>query len=532
MRKSQSKFSLVFLFFLLFTISLIFAEPQVRLTEVVWKFGKLGEGVTAYHRIGIRNIGTEGLGVNIRSSCDCLQVQPEKLSLVPRGATDLKINLYTQGYPGKFGKYIYLDTNDPENPYVTLLIKGEIISRIDTNKIHELTRIKGEHELTRIKEKKPVEKPSLVPRPSLSVISVTMFSSFNCLFCRELREKILPSLEKKYGMKISVREYSLDEPKNYEILISLEKKLGKSENKMPVLFIGEDVLGGDKKIRQELSNMVEKYVALGGAKEIEIAPIEKEILRKEILSKFKQFRLLPVLFAGFIDGLNPCAFAAIVFFIAYLTMILKKPKREIFFTGLSFILGVFITYFLIGLGLARLLQTIKGLTLLSQVLYFLIGLLTLILAYFSFRDYFAVKKLEKGQEGKVVLQLPQFFRWKIYEVIEKQAKLKYFIVFAFISGVLISILEFFCTGQVYLPTIIYMITQITNYKLQITGYLVLYSLMFILPLVIIFGLVYFGVSSEKIEMVGRRHIATVKFLTGLIFLFLSLSMFAILYRLF
>ena len=155
----------------------------------------------------------------------------------------------------------------------------------------------------------------------------------------------------------------------------------------------------------------------------------------------------------------------------------------------------------------------------------------MILAYYSFRDYIAVKRIEKGQTDKVVLQLPHFFRWKIYEVIEKQAKLKYFVVFAFLSGILISILEFFCTGQIYLPTIMYVIQVTgTSHQTQGMGYLSLYCLMFVLPLMIIFALVYFGVGSEKIEMVGRKHIRTVKFLTGTVFLFLSVAMFLILYR--
>ncbi len=334
-----------------------------------------------------------------------------------------------------------------------------------------------------------------------------------------------------------MREYFLDEPKNYEILLSLEKKLGRTENKIPVLFIGEDVLGGEKNIRTGVEELVREYIGRGGAREIEIIPIEKEILQKDVLAKYKQFRLLPVLIAGFVDGLNPCAFATIVFFIAYLTMILKKTKREILLVSITFILGVFVTYLLIGLGLAKLLQLVKGLTFISAILYFLIGLFTLILAFYSFRDFYTVKKLErgdylKGEQGKVVLQLPVFLRWKIYDVIEKQTKLKYFIFFAFVTGMIVSVLELFCTGQVYLPTIMYII-QTTGIRYQASGisYLLLYSLMFILPLVIIFILVYFGMSSEKIEFFGRKHIATVKFLTGLVFLFLSLSMFFILIKL-
>ncbi|HCJ67098.1 MAG TPA: hypothetical protein DHV62_07190, partial [Elusimicrobia bacterium] len=159
--KIQTKFSLVFLFFLLITNSLIhlfanslaFGQPQIRLTEVVWNFGVLSEGITAQHKITVKNIGSEELKVNARSSCECLQVQPEKLTIPPKETTDLKVSIYTQGYPGKFGKYIYLDTNDSENAYVTLLVKGEI-TRIDTNK---------KRELTRIKERKPIEiQPSAI----------------------------------------------------------------------------------------------------------------------------------------------------------------------------------------------------------------------------------------------------------------------------------------------------------------------------------------------------------------------------------
>ena len=67
---------------------------------------------------------------------------------------------------------------------------------------------------------------------------------------------------------------------------------------------------------------------------------------------------------------------------------------------------------------------------------------------------------------------------------------------AFITGIIISGIELVCTGQIYLPTIIYM-KQVTGYGLQITGYLLLYSLMFIIPLLAVFFLYFWGIHSEK-----------------------------------
>jgi cytochrome c biogenesis protein CcdA len=55
----------------------------------------------------------------------------------------------------------------------------------------------------------------------------------------------------------------------------------------------------------------------------------------------------------------------------------------------------------------------------------------------------------------------------------------------FITGVVISIIELACTGQVYLPTILFVL-GVPELRLQAGVYLVLYNLMFVLPLVVVF----------------------------------------------
>jgi cytochrome b561 len=91
---------------------------------------------------------------------------------------------------------------------------------------------------------------------------------------------------------------------------------------------------------------------------------------------------------------------------------------------------------------------------------------------------------------------------------------------AFVTGFVVSLLELACTGQVYLPTIVYVMSQ-PELAGQAFFYLLLYCLMFILPLVVVFVLAYFGTSSEQLGQFINRHTSTIKLITGLLFVALA-----------
>jgi cytochrome c biogenesis protein CcdA len=97
---------------------------------------------------------------------------------------------------------------------------------------------------------------------------------------------------------------------------------------------------------------------------------------------------------------------------------------------------------------------------------------------------------------------------------------------AFGVGALISVLELACTGQVYLPTILYMLK---NGQESAIGYLAVYNLAFVFPLSVVFGLAYFGMTSERLVGILKKNAAWVKFGLGL--LFLTLGVFLILGKL-
>ena len=94
------------------------------------------------------------------------------------------------------------------------------------------------------------------------------------------------------------------------------------------LYIGEDYLLGDDFRYEDFEKLVSKYQGKGAPPPWE--KVTQEALKtgeQKIVERFKKFSLWGVLIAGLIDGLNPCAFATIVFLVSYLSFLGKQSKE-------------------------------------------------------------------------------------------------------------------------------------------------------------------------------------------------------------
>jgi len=109
---------------------------------------------------------------------------------------------------------------------------------------------------------------------------------------------------------------------------------------------------------------------------------------------------------------------------------------------------------------------------------------------------------------------------RINAVIRKGRRAQTYVVGAFFTGLVVSFLELACTGQVYLPTIIF-VTSIPELRVRAVFYLVLYNLLFVLPLVVVFFLAYYGTTSKELTRFLERNAAAVKL--GMVVLFASLA---------
>jgi len=218
-----------------------------------------------------------------------------------------------------------------------------------------------------------------------------------------------------------------------------------------------------------------------------------------------------VLGAGLLDGINPCAFATIIFFLSYLHVARRKP-HEILMVGSAFIVAVFLAYFAVGLGMSKIVAEVQAFAWVRTWLNRVLALVALLLAWLSFRDGL---RAMRGRLGDMSLQLPDFLKSRIRGVIRTQSRTRNFVIAAFASGVIVSFLELACTGQVYLPTIVYMMNQGSAGALF---WLLVYNLAFVAPLIVIFILAWSGMRSEMLAAWQKRHTALVRFATSVLFL--------------
>ena len=87
-----------------------------------------------------------------------------------------------------------------------------------------------------------------------------------------------------------------------------------------------------------------------------------------------------------------------------------------------------------------------------------------------------------------------------------------------IIGTLVTALESVCTGQMYVPTLVVMAKSGMS---KAWGYLLLYNLMFILPLVVVFILTYFGLRTPTLLGWSKKNVVISKVLLGAFFLLLA-----------
>lgn len=196
-----------------------------------------------------------------------------------------------------------------------------------------------------------------------------------------------------------------------------------------------------------------------------------------------------VISTGLLDSFNPCAISLLLIYIA-LMFTLGKDRREIMTFGLFYIAAIYITYFLLGLGLLRVFHLFG----VPNLILIIGAWLAIIFGVLNLKEYF-------WPDLPPHIKMPYSVRQKANDIAYKAS-----IPAAITLGVLIGITEFPCSGAVYLTILAYL-----QAKETLTAgilYLMIYNLMFVLPLVIIYLVATNRVIVEKIinkqERLGRK----------------------------
>lgn len=161
--------------------------------------------------------------------------------------------------------------------------------------------------------------------------TLIIFHSLTCHSCIKIKKEIMPVIEKKYKDRLIFEYRDIADIENYKLLAGLQEKHNvKLNNEMPVFYLAGSFINGEK----DISSGWEEFINHGLRGFAKTKP--ETLPSVDLVSKFKNFTPFVVSGAGLVDGINPCAFTVIVFFISFLA-IQGYRKRELTTIGLCFI---------------------------------------------------------------------------------------------------------------------------------------------------------------------------------------------------
>ena len=213
--------------------------------------------------------------------------------------------------------------------------------------------------------------------------------------------------------------------------------------------------------------------------------------------------------AAFADSINPCAIAVLVILLAELLTI--HDRRSILFSSLSFISALYITYFALGIGLLGVIS-LAGI---AQACHKIIGVLAIVVGLLNIKDFFWYGG------GGFVMEIPRAWRPTIQKLLKSVTNPWA----AFVIGVLVTFFELPCTGGPY-AFVRGLLSQGVAWP-RVIIILLYYNVIFVLPLILLTSLVYFGLTTtERINAWKDRNLRLLHLIAGFILLALGVWVFA------
>jgi cytochrome c biogenesis protein CcdA len=491
----------------LWPLLLLMLSPRAYALEIprVIELGESREGAIVSRELVIRNDSTAALTLNLLSGCDCLTVSPETLRLAPGASELLSFIFDPAGYAGQVEKYVLIRSNQSE-------LDRKIISVLATVATAEGEDLYAGRCLPCEIKQQLLDEQTMRQLVDTWVV-LDYYYSPGCRECETFLNREIPRLMKELDATITVNKYDVFQPQVYEQLEAAAAGLGVALRAFPVLRVENQLLQGGREITESLESVLGEILGEAAAVAGPIASQPRDNGLERRLAP------LPVFAAGLVDGINPCAFTTLLFLLSMLALV-GRSRREIFVIGLLFATAVMATYFAVGAGFLKVIRSASAFPLISRIIKWTLFAVLLVFAGLSFYDSVLIRR---GKSARIILQLPGAIKRQIHKTIRSRTRASSLVVGTLAMGVLVSVFELACTGQVYLPTITYMVR--VRADASALGLLALYNVGFITPLLAVFGLVYAGLSSQRIVRFFESSLYNIKLtLAGLFFLLAVLTL--------
>ena len=333
-------------------------------------------------------------------------------------------------------------------------------------------------------------------------IRATYFYGDGCKNCEKVKP-LIESLQQKYPeLKLEKLEVGSNQTNQQRFVEVCQQYALGSPPGIPIIFIGDQALVGETAIKTRLEECIlaeKERIASCNTTTVKTASVTNCSPVANPLTS--QMVIVPAL----VDSLNPCALSVLIFLL--ISIAAAANRRRILLIGGSYIAALFLFHILVGIGIFSVVSfsgISKIFSLAGAAIALIFGLVTLADVARN-RDNF-------------ILSVPASGKGLMARYIQLAS-----VPGAFILGILAGLLGFSCTGGIYISILALMGTS-----LSLTDglpYLLLYNIVFVLPLVLVTLLVAYGLSPERADTWRNEHKMGLRLAIGLIMVALGIVIF-------
>ncbi len=369
----------------------------------------------------------------------------------------------------------------------------------------------GEMELRRLVEQAAAESsPSPLARVADVATEAVLVLAPDCPECDQLAVWVRELQTKHPGLAVR-RIWTSDEEgeKTFERLA----KLYRVKHEAPALFFSDTVLiagqvfpGRDRVRGFAFTDEDKAFVET----RIERAIADRATSPLDRLRVREKATLWAVIGSAVLDSLNPCDFAVMLLLLGRLLVIGRRQK--VIWAGLVWSAGVFLVYFLIGYVFYTLLGVTVGTRSLRVPYILAVSSIAILMGLWQMKDLLWYGKWFS-------IEVPESWKPMLKRVTNSVVSLPGI----FVAGMIDALFLAPCTSGPYLAILSLLSTTTT--RVEGVLLLLLYNLIFILPMIVIALTVHFGVTTTaRAERWRTAKMGKLHFVTGVVMVVLGVGM--------
>ncbi len=339
-----------------------------------------------------------------------------------------------------------------------------------------------------------------------------LFYENGCPHCARM-EAFLNSISSDYPT-LEITRYEIHNPQAHDLLNKLLSAYHAKLGSVPIVFVGDVALVGGtfyglypkpttvtgRAEEMTLEHVIQQAIAANAP-----SPLTK-VKRTGETSLAEKLTVPAVVLAAAADSVNPCTFAVLVLLLG--TLLVAGRRGKILQAGLAFTGAIYISYFLMGIGIFSAIQAAG----VQQPFIIAVSGLAILLGLWNMKDYFAYGKW-------FTIEVPDRWRPTVKRITGSVVS----VPGAFAVGVLDSLFLLPCSSGPYIAILALLSKTVT--RVQGIGLLLFYNLIFILPLLIITAAVQFGfTTTARAERWRSARLGKLHLVSGAVMLLLGVGM--------